>query len=199
MTKEFSDKLSEDTRRGISKKVSSGKYTGTSKKGYYSNGSGYFRPDDEKFSIYTKAWEYYKEGKTQSEIKDFLNDNDEEMTVNAMSLYFQDPFAAGIYCYGEQVVDLTLVDPKFKPIVSPKDFILQQRFSEINKVRWHTSSEFRPFNEFVICKDCRNFMVSGLSTGKSGLRYLNVTCGNRKCKERRKEQNIKPIANTIRG
>lgn len=199
MAKEFSDKLSEDTRRGISKKVSSGKYTGTSKKGYYTNESGYFRPDDEKFPIYTKAWEYYKEGKTQSEIKDFLNDNDEDITVNAMSLYFQDPFAAGIYCYGDQVVDLNLVDPKFKPIVSPKDFILQQRFSEMNKVRWHTSSEFRPFNDFVICKDCGNFMVSGLSRSKSGLRYLNVTCGNRKCKEKRKEQNIKPIANTIRG
>lgn len=199
MAKEFSDKLSEDTKRGIRKKVRDGKYVGTSKKGYFNNENGYFRKDDEKFQIYSQAWEMYKEKKTQSEIIDFLNANGEEMNTNSMSLYFQDPFSAGIYCYGDQVVDIRNVDPKFQAVVTPKDFISVQKIIGSNQRGWRNTDEFRPFNEFVICADCGNPMTSGLSTGKAGMRYLNITCGNRRCKEKRRELKLKPIANTIRG
>lgn len=199
MAKEFSDKLAEDTRRGIRKKVSEGKYTGTSKKGYYHNDDDHFRVDEEKFNIYSQAWKLYKEGQTQGQIIDWLNNQNEKIDTNSMSLYFQDPFAAGIYCYGDQVIDLTAVDSKFKTMISPKDFILLQKMNRDTARGWHRTEGFRPFNEFVICGDCGNPMTSGLSRGKSGERYLNVTCGNRRCKEKRRDAGLKPINNTVRG
>lgn len=199
MAKEFSDKLAEDTKRGIRKKVVEGKYTGTSKKGYFNNDDDYFRVDEEKFNIYSQAWKLNKEGHTQGQIIDWLNEQGEKMDTNSMSLYFQDPFAAGIYCYGDQVVDLTAIDPKFKPMISPKDFILMQKMSRDTARGWRKADEFRPFTEFVICGDCGNPMTPGLSRGKSGERYLNVTCGNRRCKEKRRNAGIKPVNNTVRG
>lgn len=199
MAKEFSDKLSEDTKRGINKKVREGKYTGTAKKGYYKNEDDYFRVDEEKFPIYSQAWKLNKEGKTQGQIIEWLNKQGEKMDTNSMSLYFQDPFSAGIYCYGDQVVDLTSIDSKFRPMISPKDFILVQKVNRDAARGWHRTEEFRPFNEFIICGDCGNPMTSGLSRGKSGERYLNLTCGNRRCKEKRRSAGLKPINNTVRG
>lgn len=199
MAKEFSDKLAEDTKRGIRKKVSQGKYVGSNKKGYYSNEDDYFRKDEEKFQIYKQAWELYKSGKTQGDIIKFLKEQGEDADTNSMSIFFQDPFSAGIYCYGDQYVDLETVDKKFTPLVSPKEFIMLQKINRNTPRGWRNTDEFRPFNEFVLCKDCGNFMTSGLSKGKLGVRYLNVTCGNRRCKEKRRQANIKPVANTIRG
>jgi hypothetical protein len=63
---------------------------------------------------------------------------------------------------------------------------------------WRTSDDFRPFNNFVICKNCNKPMTAGVSKGKSD-RYLSVTCGHSKCKEERRAKGITPIANTIRG
>lgn len=41
-------------------------------------------------------------------------------------------------------------------------------------------------------------MTAGVSKGKSD-RYLSITCGHSKCKEKRRVAGISPIANTIRG
>jgi DNA invertase Pin-like site-specific DNA recombinase len=199
MAKEFSDKLAEDTKRGIRKKVREGKYTGTSKKGYFNNDSGYFRVDEEKFSIYSQAWQLNKEGHTQGQIIDWLNKQGEKIDTNSMSVYFQDPFSAGIYCYGTEVVDLTSVDSKFKPMVSPKDFILLQKMNRGTTKGWRKTDEFRPFTEFVVCGDCGNSMTPGLSTGKSGRRYLNVTCSNKICKNKRRNSGLKPVNNSVRA
>ena len=110
---------------------------------------------------------------------------------------FQDPFYAGFYCYGDLVVDMA-VDPKFKPMVSPTAFLTLQKINRGNPRGWKNTSDFRPFNDLVICSQCNNFMTPGISTGRGG-RYLNITCGNSKCKKLRKEKGITPISNTIRG
>lgn len=199
MAKEFSDKLSEDTKRGNRKKVSDGKHMGNDKRGYVKGKEDYFRPHPDTYDIYKKAWKKYMQVNNQAEVAKWLNKQDEDVTVNMVSEFFRDPFSAGIYTYGEQVVDLTQVDPKFKPLVSAKDFISMQRMNRDNPRGWNITDEFRPFRDFVICADCENPMTSGLSTGKSGTQYLNVTCGNKHCKAKRKKAGKKPIANTIRG
>jgi site-specific DNA recombinase len=199
MAKEFSDKLSDDTKRGLNKKVTEGKYCGSVKRGYYNNKDDYFREDKNTFSLYVQAWREYTDGKTQKEILNFLSDNGTQITTNQLSSFFADPFYAGIYCYGNNVTNIQSVDPQFKPMISPKEFILVQRINREQPRGWTKTSKFRPFREFIICKNCKKIMTSGLSTGKAGIKYLSVTCGNSKCREERQTKGIKPIANTIRG
>lgn len=199
MAKEFSDKLSEDTKRGNKKKVKDGKYMGSSKRGYTNNKDDYFRKDQDTYDLYKKAWQKYLETNNQSEVAKWLNKQGEEISTNMMSEFFRDPFSAGIYCYGDQVVDLTAVDSRFIPMVSPKDFVNMQKMNRDNPRGWRITDEFRPFNDFVLCSDCNNPMTSGLSRSKSGTRMLYVTCGNRHCKDKRRKAGKKPISNSIRG
>ncbi len=198
MAKEFSDKLSDDTKRGIKKKAKEGRHCGSSKRGYCVNNDGYYRPDTDKFQLYAKAWEEYKGGYTQKEILKNLKAKGEDITKNALSNFFKDPFYAGIYCYGNHITSLKSVDTKFQPMISAEDFIKIQKENRENPRGWKKSEEFRPFRDFVICNDCKKIMTPGVSKGKTD-KYLSLTCGNSKCKESRKEKGIKPIANTSRG
>lgn len=198
MAKEFSDKLSEDTKRGNKKKVKEGKYMGSSKKGYLSNSSDYFRPDKNNYDLFVLAWEKYKKGMSQKDIVEELQKEGLELNTNKLSGFFKDPFSAGFYCYGDQVIDLVSVDSSFKPMVSASDFIAIQKRGTVYPRGWKMNDNFRPFKDFVMCDDCGSYMIPGVSKGKSD-RYLNVTCGNNKCKEERRAKGIKPIASTVRG
>ncbi len=197
MAKEFSDKLSDDTKRGIHKTIKEGKHCGSDKRGYNKSREGYFREDNEKFELYSQAWSDYLNGKSQQHIIKELNLKGENVDKNSLSNFFKDPFYAGYYCYGDLVVDMA-VDSKFKPMVSPGDFLKAQKISSRTSRGWNVSDEFRPFREFLICRDCGNYMIPGVSSGGGG-RYLAISCGNSKCKEKRKEKGIKPISNTVRS
>jgi DNA invertase Pin-like site-specific DNA recombinase len=70
MAKEFSDKLSVDTKRGVRNKIKQGKYCGSEKKGYTQNSSDYFMPDDEKYPIYKDVWKLAIKGKSINMIKE---------------------------------------------------------------------------------------------------------------------------------
>jgi DNA invertase Pin-like site-specific DNA recombinase len=74
MAKEFSDKLSEDTKRGISRKVSEGKHSGGDKRGYIVGKDDYFRPHPDTFEVYKKAWELYAETNNKSHVLTWLNE-----------------------------------------------------------------------------------------------------------------------------
>jgi len=196
MAKEFSDKLSEDTKRGNHKKISEGKYIGTQKKGYIPNRDDFFRKDANTFEIYRTTWDMYGKGATQTSILKYLADNDIDMSENAISLFFQDPFYAGFYSYGTQIVDLKKVDPSFTPMVAPRDFINVQKINRDNPRGWKRSVGFRPFEHFMMCADCGRPMTPAFSTGRGG-RYLKVSCGSQECKEIRRKNQIKPVTNTI--
>ena len=198
MAKEFSDKLSDDTKRGIQKTILEGKYCGSNKRGYRKARNGYYREDKNTYDIYKKAWDDYINGKPQQKILTWLKEQGEEISKNSLSNMFQDPFYAGFYCYGDFVVDMSSADHLFKPLVAPSAFLKLQKISRSNLTGWRNTSEFRPFNDFVLCQDCGHYMTSGVSAGNKD-RYLSVTCGNSKCKERRREKGIKPLSNTIRG
>lgn len=197
MAKEFSDKLSDDTKRGNSSKVLQGKYIGASKRGYIGVQDGYYRKADN-YETYKNAWKEYVSGKTQADIIKSLELTGEKLSSNSISAFFLDPFYAGFYCSGSQCVDLTEVDKKFEPMVTPNEFITAQKMYRIKPNVWKKSDTFRPFQRFAICSDCGHIMTAGLSFGRSN-KYLSVTCGNEKCHQIRKGKEIKPIANTIRG
>ena len=91
MPKEFSDKLSVDTKRGIRRKIQDGKYCGSYKRGYTTNNSEYFIPDDEKYDIYKDVWKLALEGRSHASISEKYP---EEKIAKG---YLKDPFAAGNY------------------------------------------------------------------------------------------------------
>ena len=199
MAKEFSDKLSDDTKRGIKKKVEEGKYCGSYKRGYYpTRVNNYYRPDPKTFNLYQQAWVDYRTGKTQKEIVKGLLKAGEKVTNGAISAFFQDPFYAGFYCYGDQVIEIRKVDSKFEPMVSAENFMLVQKANRENPRGWKFTTEFRTFEKLIICGDCGRIMTPGVSEGKGG-RYLNFACGNNKCKEKRRESGLKPIDNGFRS
>jgi site-specific DNA recombinase len=176
MAKEFSDKLSVDTKRGIRRKIQDGKYCGSYKRGYTTNNSEYFIPDDEKYDIYKDVWKLALEGESYGSISAKYP---EEKIAKG---YLKDPFAAGIYCYGDQIVEIKEVYNKFKPLISYEDFITVQKLLQ-TKGGWTLTDDFLPFRDFVRCKHCGNLMTPGRSRSKSKDRYLYIVCENSKCKE----------------
>lgn len=197
MAKEFSDKLSVDTKRGIDGNVEKGFYVGAKKRGYIGVEKSYYRrsPSYEK---YKTAWTDYLAGKTQTQIMSDLRKSGERINKNSISLFFKDPFYAGVYCVSDRKVFLPDVDPEFEPMVTPEEFLLIQKVSSIKQSGWKKEGVFRPYSQFVRCGDCNSVMTSGVSGGRID-RYLSVTCGNNKCIENRKALGIKPVRNTIRG
>lgn len=179
IAKEFSDKLSDDTKRGIKKKIKDGKYCGTKKKGYYVNDNEYFRQND-KAKRLSGLWKDALKGVPQSKLLDKYKDLD--FNSSSLSAYLKDPFSAGIYCYGSEVVNITTVDKDFVPIVSTNDFLSLQHMKK-NSNTWHKAEGFLPFREFIKCKYCGNYMTPGRSTssGKAERRYLYISCGNKLC------------------
>lgn len=175
MAKEFSDKLSIDTKRGIKRKVQDGKYCGSYKRGYTTNSSEYFIPDDEKYEIYKDVWKLALDGESYGSIS--AKYPEEKISKG----YLKDPFAAGIYCYGDQIVEIKEVYSKFKPLISYEDFITVQKLIG-EKGGWTLTDDFLPFRNFVKCHNCNNYMLPARSRGKSGLRYLYMVCENKKCK-----------------
>lgn len=184
MAKEFSDKLSVDTKRGIKTKVEKGMYCGSSKKGYAVNSSKYFMPDDEKYGIYKNIWKLVIKGISINDIKEKYPD--EKVSYE----YLKDPFAAGVYCYGDQIVDLQLVHENFKPLVTPEEFMIVQRMFN-NRGGWVLTDEFLPFRDFVKCYHCGNYMTPGRSRSKSDNRYLYLVCANKNCTKELKQKGLK--------
>lgn len=197
MAKEFSDKLSVDTKRGIHGKVKEGYYIGKNKRGYFGIEKQGFRKADN-WDIYNEAWQDYLNGTTQAEILRKLQRQGETISDNMLSLFFKNPFSAGIYCVGNTIVDLNEIDPKFVPFVSAKEFILAQKLDRVRTSGWNRPELFRPYSQFAVCGYCNKMMTSGVSAGHKD-KYLSVTCGNKECQEKRASIGLKPKANTVRG
>ncbi|KKP92991.1 MAG: hypothetical protein UR96_C0002G0020 [candidate division WS6 bacterium GW2011_GWC1_36_11] len=193
MAKEFSDKLSDDTKRGIKKKVKEGKYCGSAKKGYYKNRKDYYRPDDT-HPLYVQLWKDILHGYSYKQILEKYKELN--FKQNSLSNYLKDPFYAGFYSFGDIAVDLLKADPEFIPQVSVVDF-LSIRKMKVSKVSWHTTSDFLPFRDLVKCADCNSYMIPGRSTSASGEKYLYIACGNNECKATLKKKDKK--VNSIRA
>ncbi|MCL2037669.1 recombinase family protein [Candidatus Saccharibacteria bacterium] len=203
-SKQYSDKLAVDVVRGITGNAKEGKYGGNIKKGYYGDTkTGYFMPDGTQWQLLRQAvLMRLKDGKTNQEIADFLNEahfssrrNEEDdykivkMTKQSISKLFTDPFYCGVYKYGENVANLNdLYD--FLPLVTPDEFIslgrsISDSFNKEFRGRSTSSQrlDFGLLREKVICDYCGKVMTfqrTIIPKGKNKGKYmLSFYCRNK--------------------
>lgn len=140
-SKQYSDKLAVDVKRGTDGNIKDGKYNGVVKKGYFVDGTtGYFMPDGYNWDLLREAVNMrLYQGKTNIEIANYLNkshlsvrkDEDSEYKVAKMNKarvgeLFEDPFYFGLYRYGDNLANLTDIY-NFLPLLTPDEYI------ELNK------------------------------------------------------------------
>ncbi len=179
-SKQYSDKLGVDVKRGTDGNIKDGKYNGVIKKGYYVDAStGYFIPDEYNWNLLRMAVDMrLNQGKSNPEIADFLNDavfstrktQDDKYalfkaTKQKVADIFEDSFYCGLYQYGDNIVNLTDIY-SFKPLITTDEYIMlnsdiAKDFNKKTTVKTNRTQRltYGLLNNKVICDYCDNLMV----------------------------------------
>jgi DNA invertase Pin-like site-specific DNA recombinase len=226
-SKQYSDKLSVDVKRGTGGNIKDGKYNGVVKKGYFVDAStGYFLPDGYNWDLLREAASMrLYQGKSNIEIAEFLNDahlsvrkdQDEAYTVvkvdkQMVGDIFDDPFYFGLYHYGQNLADLTeLCD--FLPLITPDEYIILNQkmaatFGErrVGRSVVNKRLEYGLLRNKVICDYCdtaMQFQHQEIKRGKNtGKWIISFYCRNTACQRYKTEENKangKPLKKSIRA
>lgn len=216
-SKQYSDRLSVDAKRGISGNVKEGKYNGSTKKGYAIDpGTGYFMPDAENWQLIRKAFEMHiYENKSNVEIAQFMNEvglrskkyiDDKEykmikVTNKIVGDIFADKFYMGIYHFGNTITDLTEIY-NFMPIITPDEYIAANKELSLVFDKNLSGGSTKPaildyglLRHKVICDYCDNemqFQHQPIRSGDNKGKYLvSFYCRNKKCKRHDVDNNKK--------
>lgn len=219
-SKQYSDKLGVDVKRGTDGNIKDGKYNGVVKKGYYVDAStGYFIPDEYNWNLLRIAVDMrLNQGKSNVEIADFLNDSifssrktqDDDYvlfkaTKQKVAKIFEDSFYCGLYQYGDNIVNLTDVY-SFKPLITTDEYIMlnsdvAKDFNKKTTVKTNRTSrlDYGLLRNKVICDFCdvpMQFQHQILKRGKNAGKWLvSFYCRNNECirhnKAEQKKQGIK--------
>lgn len=207
LSKQYSDKLSDDIKRGVRRSIEDGRYLSKAKHGYYRDRNQMLRPDGNNYVLLKNAWQLRLEGKLQEEIANYLNKEGYKrsegvgnikhklfkMTNKTLSDLFRDTFYTGVLAYGEEkkiIVDLTEIYD-FVSMISVEDFLKINKFSDIKKAfqarqrgaKRDVKADF--LRKIVFCGHCGKPMSAGITVkhGKSGItNYFNFRCDTKGCK-----------------
>ena len=131
MSKEYSDRLSDNIRRGVDSNFAQGKSVGTYKWGYERNKEGCYEPHPQLFGYLKKAWQMRLDGKTYNEILEWLRiagchrrtktGKTYGIGQDTLTQIFNDPIYYGVLRQKDSMVDLReLYD--FEPMVSYEEW-----------------------------------------------------------------------------
>lgn len=207
MSKEYSDKLSENVKRGNRFSLKEGVYVNKTKDGYYKDKDGRLRPDGEYFDLMRKAIEMRLQGETLDHIALFIKENKEKYRLKSKSkrklkLYtkqkvselLQDSVYTGIFLYGKQVVNLLDIYD-FKPIVSPDEYMQINKGikgKNLHKVFVALKKEGVKANLMrgrVFCGECYQSMSSGITLhSKTKRNYFYYRCETEGCPRKNKSE-----------
>lgn len=226
-SKQYSDKLSVDVKRGTDGNIKDGKYNGVVKKGYYvDNATNLFVPDSYNWGILRVAVDMrLREGKSNIEIAEWLKDaklsvrkseDDEYTLVNVtkqmVGKIFEDSFYCGLYQYGNNIVNLMDIY-NFVPLITPDEHIalnaqVSTDFGKSVQVKTNRAKrlDYGLLKDKVFCDYCdekMQFQHNELQRGKNaGKWYVTYYCRNSDClrhnKEEQEKQGIK-LSKSIRA
>jgi DNA invertase Pin-like site-specific DNA recombinase len=213
-SKQYSDKLAVDIARGITGNIKDGKYTGSSKRGYYADKStGYFMPDGFNWELMREAVNMrLYHGKTNPEIAEYLNNahlsirknQDEDyrlakVTKTKVGEIFADPFYFGLYQYGKNLANLVDIY-NFLPLITPDEYVLLNQKMAVNFGEKYagrntnvTRLDYGLLRGKVICDYCdvaMQFQHQEIKRGKNTGRWLiSFYCRNKDCQRYKDEEN----------
>lgn len=220
LSKEFSDKLSDDVSRGNERSIGEGKYINKSKHGYYKDSSQYLRPDEENFIFIKNAFKMRAEGRTMDEIADYLNKNGYKRVQKdgsrklfiwgkgtIQSLLLTDPIYAGVVVYGDAIQDLTSIYD-FRPAISVTDFMKINKLGTKEKLIMLGKKQKKKdgikadlMREMIFCGECGEPMHSGITPkkNKDGVtKYFYYRCDTDGCKNYGKSVRAKVVIDYIK-
>ncbi len=203
LSKQYSDKLSQDVTRGMVRKASEGK-SHVPKHGYVIDEYSKYQPDGNNHELIKEAWQMKLRGEALDKIAQAINalgyhrlikstGRKVDMDKRILSQLFRDSFYYGLWNQAGESVDLrTKYD--FVPAVSEEEFyqIQAQSGTRLMPINTHRYT-FYPFKAFVKCSFCDGNMTVGPSTGGSGKRYLNFRCETTGCKRVKKSVRVKVV------
>ncbi|PIR55167.1 hypothetical protein COU74_02065 [Candidatus Peregrinibacteria bacterium CG10_big_fil_rev_8_21_14_0_10_36_19] len=209
LSKHYSDKLSQDVKRGMVESLAEGKSSGQYKPGYRrDDDTGLYFPDNKNFKLIQRAWKMKLDKETDSKIVEMLNNSgykrvlkkktprtnkEQYMSESKISKMFGDSFYYGLLKQKDLEIDLfTIYD--FKSIVTEEEFISIQKRRK-NYLKEAVKHDF-PFRGLVICNKCDHPRVAGASKGKNNT-FLYYRCDNEDCEEKGKSIRAKEIINAI--
>lgn len=199
LSKQYSDKLSQDVTRGVKRNFWEGKMPAP-KYGYLRDDEGLYRPDGNNYKLICKAWEMRGEETSIEDITDYLNKHGftrvikttgekTKMTKQKLSKMFQNPFYYGLLIQVNRKTDLReLYD--FIPATDEANYNKVQSLSyrRMKPSKPH-KNHFYPFRLMIYCHYCSASMRVAPSTGNTN-RYLYARCDNEAC-VRNSEKNKK--------
>ncbi len=226
-SKQYSDKLAVDVKRGTDGNIKDGKYNGVTKKGYYVDAiTHFFIPDEYNWNLLRKAVDMrLYENKSNIEIAEFLNsaklteikDPDEPRTIvkvtkQMVGNIFEDSFYCGLYSYGDNLTNL-IETSTFKPLITADEYIMlnsdvAKNFGKTTGVKSNRSQrlDYGLLHNKVICDFCdvpMQFQHQKLKRGKNTGKWLiSYYCRNKAClrhdKEEQKKQDLR-LSKSIRA
>ena len=204
LSKQYSDKLSQDVMRGVRRRFKLEGKTPTPKYGYI-NREGLYYPDGANFTLIGEAWQRRRQNVSLKEIMVYLTKQgfhrltkDERkllITQQKLSKLFADPFYYGVLVQAGQEVDLRqLTGYDFQPAVSEEDFFYVQRHSRVSYFHTKKRIGFYPLKGMLFCAFCgRSMVVAPSTSGTKAKRYLYCRCDDPVCtaEKRRKKRSCR--------
>lgn len=207
LSKQYSDKLSQDVTRGVRRSFDEGK-TPTPKHGYMRDKDGFYKPDGTNFDLVVKAWELRKEGVSLDEINEYMNKSGYarqtktgktvKMSPQVLGRLFKDPFYYGILIQRDQKVDLRGLY-RFTAAIKEETYnaVQQLTYRRIKPNKSYVAS-FYPLKRLVLCSFCDGYMYIAPSTGGTNkTRYLFARCDNKGCARKKKSIRMINVFNFI--
>ena len=186
LSKQYSDKLSDDVKRGTRRSIEDGKWLNKAKHGYYKNRNQYLIPDKINFPLLKSAWKMRLENYTLDDIATYLNElhyakaegiggehhKKFKMDKKTLSKIFRDTFYTGVMQYSETIVDLNKIYD-FTPMIEVSDFMKINKISDLTKIikqkikasKNNIKSEL--MQGMVKCGYCGNVRSTGLTSKQS--------------------------------
>ncbi|HZM64348.1 MAG TPA: recombinase family protein [Candidatus Saccharimonadales bacterium] len=213
-SKQYSDKLAVDVKRGIDGNIKDGNYNGTTKKGYVIEDKR-FMPDDYNWNLLRRAVDMrLYEDKSNTEIAEFLNkahlterkDPDEpptlvKVTKQMVGNIFEDSFYCGLYKYGDNLTNL-IETSTFRPLITADEYIqlnsdVAKNFGRTTTVKTNRNQrlDYGLLHNKVICEYCEvpmQFQHQVLKRGKNKGRWvISFYCRNKACLRHNTEEQKK--------